>query len=102
VAELSFGLWRFLVAARYERSLWRRCLYRAFPGEGRRKVVHAKLAVLHELRNRIAHHEPIHNRPLRQRYADALTVTGWICPVTRDWVHQQQLVPGLQSQIQRS
>ncbi len=97
VAELSFGLWRFLVAARYERSLWRTCLHSAFPGQGRRKAVHAKLAALHELRNRVAHHEPIHNRPLQRLYDDALTLTGWICPTTRYWMQQQCLVPSLAS-----
>ncbi|MGH3544439.1 MAG: hypothetical protein ACRDPW_00670 [Mycobacteriales bacterium] len=101
VAELSFGLWRFLLAARYERSLWRTCLHRAFPGQGRRKAVHAKIAVLHELRNRIAHHEPIHNRPLGQLYNDALTVAGWICPTTRDWLRQQQLVPSLDRRVRK-
>ncbi|MGH3544375.1 MAG: hypothetical protein ACRDPW_00335, partial [Mycobacteriales bacterium] len=92
VAELSFGFWRYLLAIRYERSLWRTCLHRAFPAQGRRKTVHAKMAVLHELRNRIAHHEPIPNRPLGQLYNDALTVAGWICPTTRDWIHRQALV----------
>jgi len=95
VAELSFGFWRYLLAIRYERSLWRTCLHRAFPGEGSRKAVHAKMAVLHELRNRIAHHEPIHNRPLQQLYDDALTLTGWICPTTRNWMQRQHLVPSL-------
>ncbi len=96
VAELNFGFWRFLVAIRYERSLWRTCLHRAFPGQGRRKAVHAKLAALHELRNRIAHHEPIHNRPLHRLYDDALTLTGWVCPITQDWIRQQHLVPSLE------
>ncbi|HEX3731859.1 MAG TPA: hypothetical protein VHU91_02915 [Mycobacteriales bacterium] len=92
VAELTFGFWRYLLAKRYERSLWRECLYRAFPGQGKRKVVHAKLAALHELRNRIAHHESIYGRPLPELYNDALTVAGWICPTTRDWIQRQSLV----------
>lgn len=92
VAELGFGFWRYLLAIRYERSLWRTCLHVAFPGQGRRKAVHAKVATLHGLRNRIAHHEPIHDRPLQQWYEDALTVAGWICPSTRDWIHRQALL----------
>ena len=47
-------------ASRHERILWRTRFYRAFPGQGRRHAVYAKLAGLHQLRNRIAHHEPIH------------------------------------------
>jgi hypothetical protein len=34
VAELAMGFWRYLLAVRYERSLWRTCLWQAFPGQG--------------------------------------------------------------------
>jgi Abi-like protein len=67
VAELNFGFWRFLLAGRHERSLWFPCLRHAFPGiqgRGIRRDVHENMRSLHLLRNRIAHHEPIHNRPL--------------------------------------
>jgi hypothetical protein len=86
VAELSLGFWRYLLAVRYERSLWRTCLWQAWPGRGLRRDVHDQLARLHVLRNRIAHHEPIHNRPLPALHAAALTVAGWICPDTRGWI----------------
>ncbi|GAA4028799.1 Abi family protein [Allokutzneria multivorans] len=95
VTELSFGFWRYLLAARYERTLWLPCLRGAFPHlTGMRKDVHDKLAGLHELRNRIAHHEPVHNRPLRRLRADALVVAGWICPSSRAWVGAGCWVPG--------
>jgi hypothetical protein len=93
VAELNFGFWRYLLAARYERSLWRPCLYRAFPGNGRRRDVHDAVAALHQLRNRIAHHEPIYNRPLGRYHDTALAVAGWICPDTRQWIQRQSPVP---------
>ena len=89
VAELGLGFWRFLLATRYERSLWMPCLRAAFPqiiGTGTRRHVHDSLAHLHVLRNRIAHHEPIHNRPLANLHTTAMTVAGWVCPVTRDWI----------------
>jgi hypothetical protein len=86
VAELSMGFWRYLLAARYDRTLWRTCLWRAFPGQGLRRVVHDRLADLHRLRNRIAHHEPIHNRPLDDLHRITLTVARWVCPDTRRWM----------------
>jgi len=95
VAELSLGFWRFLLAARYERVLWLPCLRNAFPqvlGRGTRRNVHERLAQLHGLRNRIAHHEPIHNRPLAQLHSAALTVTGWVCADTRDWIRANSQV----------
>ncbi len=45
------------------------CLRKAFPGiqgRGMRRDVHDAIRDLHVLRNRIAHHEPIHNRPWRR------------------------------------
>jgi hypothetical protein len=95
VAELPFGFWRYLLASRYERTLWRTSLYRAFPGQGRRQPVHARLADLHQLRNRIAHHEPVHNRPLARLHDDAMIVAEWACPGTRTWIAARSAVPRL-------
>lgn len=86
------GFWRFLLASRYERTLWRTCLYKAFPGQGRRSAVSDKLSGLHQLRNRIAHHEPVHNRPLVALHADALQLAVWVCPTTGTWITAQSAV----------
>jgi len=94
VAELPFGFWRFLLTSRYDRILWRTCLYRAFPRQ-RRRSVEVVMARLHELRNRIAHHERIHNRDLPQLHTDALTAAGWVCPDTAAWLTQISHVPQL-------
>jgi hypothetical protein len=50
---------------------------------------------LHLLRNRIAHHEPIYNRPLGRLHELALSTAGWVCPVTRQWVSERSRVPAL-------
>lgn len=92
VAELPMGFWRFLLASRYERTLWRTCLYKAFPGQGRRSAVPDKLSGRHQLRNRIAHHEPVHNRPLVALHADALQLAVWVCPTTGTWITAQSAV----------
>ena len=47
--------------ANYDRTLRRPALHRAFPGRPRREV-QRKLNSLRQLRNRIAHHEPIFDR----------------------------------------
>jgi hypothetical protein len=98
VAELPLGFWRFLLSARYERSLWLPCLRGAFPGidgHGLRRDVHDAVRELHLLRNRIAHHEPIYNRPLGALHEIALTTAGWVCPVTRRWIARRSTVPAL-------
>jgi hypothetical protein len=98
IAELPFGFWRFLLSSRYERSLWLPCLRDAFPGirgRGMRRDVHDAMRDLHLLRNRIAHHEPTHNRPLFELHAVALTTAGWICPTTRRRIAARSRVPAL-------
>jgi hypothetical protein len=100
VAELPLGFWRFLLSGRYERSLWLPCLRHAFPGiqgRGLRRDVHDVMCDLHVLRNRIAHHKPIHNRPLERLHEQALTMAGWVCPVTRQWIAGRSRVPELLS-----
>jgi hypothetical protein len=94
ITELHFGFWRFLLNGRYDRTLWRPCLHKAFPHySGLRRTAHEVLTRLHDLRNRIAHHEPVHDRDLKALHDDLLTVISWICPVTRDWVEKHSTVP---------
>ena len=98
IAELPFGFWRFLLSRRYERTLWLPCLRDAFPGirgQGMRRDVHDAMRDLHLLRNRIAHHEPIHNRPLFELHSVALSTAGWICPTARGWIAARSRVPAL-------
>ncbi|MFF5292855.1 Abi family protein [Paractinoplanes globisporus] len=89
VAELSFGFWRFLLTSHYDTTLWRQTLHQVFPGQRRRRVIHDAVEVLHLARNRIAHYEPMFNRPIADIQAIALEVTDWICPVTRAWIERQ-------------
>ncbi len=87
VVELNFGFWKFLVAKRYEATLWTGHLRRAFPNlqPQNRATVYRALDELHTLRNRIARHEPIHTRDLK---ADAVTIyrpLDWIDNDVRAW-----------------
>ncbi len=96
VAELTFGFWRYLLASRYERTLWLPGLRPAFPRlHGMRRDVNDAVSGLHKARNRMAHHEPMFNRPVSALRDTAVRVAGWICPVTRDWISTQCRVPQL-------
>ncbi len=100
VANLSFGFWVSLVGsggkrgencrANYERTLWRPALRQAFryPKPLLRKEVHKKLVRLRDLRNRVAHHEPIFARDLEKDHQDILELTDLICPETAEWIKQ--------------
>ncbi|MBG0831655.1 Abi family protein [Planomonospora sp. ID67723] len=88
VAELSFGFWRYLLISSYDRSLWPH-LRHAWPSRQLRRDVYDPLAQLHDLRNRIAHHEPIYERPLKELHAATLDVAGWTCPDTAAWIRSR-------------
>lgn len=91
VAELSFGFWRYLVSQRYHASMWVPALHKAFPGVGAdirkgRREVERRLVNLMLVRNRAAHHEPIHRRDLRADFEDAIELVGWVDPEAGAWV----------------
>lgn len=64
VSELNFGFWRYMLSARYEQSFWVPALDGAFdvpdttPAR-RRQLIEDTVEPLHQLRNRVAHHEPL-------------------------------------------
>ncbi|MCY1141807.1 Abi family protein [Actinoplanes sp. Pm04-4] len=89
VAELPFGFWRFLLTGQYDTTLWRQSLFHVFPGQRQRRAIQDAVEVLHLSRNRIAHHEPMFNRPIADIQVTALTLTEWICPVSRKWVERR-------------
>ena len=93
IAEFSFGFWRYLCSVSYLTSLWVPALGSAFPRHprvGNPRVVRAdvedRIQRLHFLRNRIAHHEPIHRRDLRHDLDGLLELVGWICADTQAWI----------------
>jgi Abi-like protein len=88
VAELNLGFWRVLLANHYDTTLWRQALYRAFPHQSQRRIIQDAVEVLHRSRNRLAHHEPMFNRPIDDIHIIAMELAGWICPVSRAWIER--------------
>ncbi|MCF8587120.1 hypothetical protein [Gordonia liuliyuniae] len=91
VAELGFGFWRCLVAQRYLTPLWVPALNQAFPNgyrdiRERRLRVERNLAGLVTVRNRAAHHEPIHCRDLLADLRAAVEVATWVDVDAGAWV----------------
>jgi hypothetical protein len=96
VANSTLGFWVGLVGPGqrslrhydYETSLWQPGLFRAFPllPQARRKLLHHELNVLRGLRNRIAHHEPIHHMDIGYLRDLIVRVTGYVEPDVADFV----------------
>lgn len=92
IAELTFGFWRYLCTAPYLTSMWVPALIDAFPnhpaaGDPRRvrADVEDRMQRVHFLRNRVAHHEPIHHRDLVRDRAGMTDLIRWIDTDTAEW-----------------
>jgi hypothetical protein len=98
IAELMFGFWRYLSTAAHHHPLWIPYLHTAFAPGTSRRAVDRPVGRLHQLRNRIAHHEPLLRRNaatgmlslttqhLAERHSDLLTVAELISLELRDYV----------------
>ncbi len=95
-AGLGFGFWRGLLNARYD-CLWAPALREAFPHlpSRDREDARRRIVPLAELRNRVAHHEPVHGEDLHGAHAAAIAVVGFVCPVTARWMTATSRVPAL-------
>jgi hypothetical protein len=93
-AELSFGFWVALCSRRYQKTLWNPCLFRPFKGHGmQRSVIFERLDQIRNLRNRVAHHEPIINRNLPDDFAKIIETIRWICGASADWIQCTSCFP---------
>ena len=90
VSQLSLGFWKSLLTRRYHSRLWEPALRFAFPNLpgaiDHRSDVYDQVRELCSLRNRIAHHEPIHANNHEGHQTNILILIGWISMDTRDWV----------------
>lgn len=90
VAGLSFEFWVGLMTSRYDRTLWQTKLHSTFPNlpkSVKRKELQSRLRSIKELRNRVAHYEPIFERNLSQEHADIIAMIGYRCAHTADWIN---------------
>jgi len=100
VAELGFGFWRCLVAERYLTTLWVPALNKAFPNgyrdvRDRRARVERHLSGLVTVRNRAAHHEPIHRRDLLGDLRAAVELATWVDADAGAWVAARSPLEGV-------
>jgi Abi-like protein len=88
VCNLSFGFWISLLDRRYTHTLWVPHLRKIFASSKApsRAAISAQLEQLRQLRNRIAHHEPIFHLPLNQSRLTAQSVVQSLCPSTAYWM----------------
>ncbi|MFI5541562.1 hypothetical protein ACIA5H_34785 [Nocardia sp. NPDC051900] len=97
VAELTFGFWRYTLANTYQSTLWAQAYRRAFPRlrPQRRTSVYDPITRLHELRNRVAHHEPIHTLDHDALLTELTEVLTWNDPAAAAWVGTTSRIPAV-------
>jgi hypothetical protein len=82
VADLSVGFWSGLLAKSYEIPFgWRKSLVQVFPNDPllARPTASSICVDLSDLRNRVAHHEPIYHLALEDRWDDLCKLTKALC-----------------------
>jgi hypothetical protein len=96
-ANLGFGFWRRLLSDRYRTTLWPFAMRKAFPhlASADAPRLFAAMGQLHILRNRVAHHEPIHRRDLAADYAACGFVLGAVSPEVEAWATADARIPEL-------
>ena len=102
ITELGFGFWRFLCAERYLTSLWSPALASQFPHHPSpdnavqiRADIDSRMGRLHFLRNRVAHHKPIHRRDLADDAALLMELVRWMCADTHGWMASLTRIPSV-------
>lgn len=94
VTELNFGFWRYLLTKRYETTLWAVGLWKAFPNSPLRNTeqLFQRIGRLHQLRNRVAHHEPIFMRRLHLDLNDSYMAVRSVCTDAESWMRRRSRV----------
>lgn len=102
VAELKFAFWEKTFTKGQDARLWIPHMNTAFPGipagisiPTSRANAFAALQAVRELRNRIAHHEPIFTRDIAAEYQRLHDVISWRNPTAAAWMDRVQKVTGL-------
>lgn len=92
IAELKFAFWQSMFTARHNVHLWDPHILTLFPNASGmtarqlRQRIYDDLEVIRQLRNRIAHHEPIFTRNLQDDLMRILELIELRSTPTIDWV----------------
>jgi hypothetical protein len=95
IAELKFAFWVGLLGPHYDATIWRKCIFRAFPHANNRprKTIHGRFNMIRRFRNRIAHHEPIFHLAPIKTHQEIIEAIGWMCRHTSAWTLHHSRFP---------
>lgn len=101
VALLSLGFWVMMTDSKYERRLWYPSeLEKAFPNyqartgrQPERQPIYNRLNNLRQLRNKVAHHEPVFAYNANQVLEAIFETMDWMCIHTANWARARVWLP---------
>lgn len=101
IPHLHFAFWQSLFTSRFDHKIWHSQLHLTFPNAPNipyktlREEIYQNLDNLRELRNRIAHHEPIFQRDLQKDFDAIHKLIGYRSLIMSDWARQAERVTQL-------
>lgn len=102
IPEMKFVFWQKMFTSRHDERLWKDHLESVFPNmesfqdyKLKRAEIYNNVDKIRELRNRIAHHEPIFMRNLEDDFNKIRAFVGYRCIDTESWMHSHQKVEEL-------
>jgi hypothetical protein len=85
IADLNFGFWARLLDRRLDQELWRTTLHTAFVPKSSRPALQSACHRIRQLRNRLAHHEPVWAGDLHGVVQDVDFLLKRISPSVAAW-----------------
>ncbi|MEX3954603.1 Abi family protein [Trinickia sp. EG282A] len=103
VAELTFGFWTGLTDSRYEHKLWVPCLHKAFsPAKPpKRASFNVLLERLRQVRNRVAHHEPVFQLDMLNVHRGLSDGARLLCPAVANLMNRTSTVKRVAMSLMR-
>lgn len=99
VAELRFVFWEKMLTYGHDGAIWNAHFRTVFPYTDDMQTVQIlrangndSLHKIRDIRNRIAHHEPIFKRNIQDEYDRIREVIHWSNPTAADWVDKIETV----------
>lgn len=99
VAELKFVFWERMFTKSHDAVIWNKQFKTVFPNTDPLKTIQQlraegfdRLARIRDLRNRIAHHEPIFRRNVQEEYDRIRAVVAWTDETAADWLDKVETV----------
>ena len=100
IVELKFSFWQSMLTQRHHERIWKPNFQRVFPGAPtcsptgtQIRRLHKEVNEIRDFRNRVAHHEPIFDMPIKKYHAQIHRLVEWRSKDAAEWLNGIDPVP---------